>query len=156
MIVVSDTSAISSLLDIGWVELLIKLYGSVVVPEAVALELRRTHSLLPEFIRVLAVPDRSLVRRLQAELDSGEAEAIALMLEGRGEILLMDERRGRRVAAREGVPVIGLLGVLAEAKRNGLIERLGDLLTQLETRAGFRVSQQLKRRVLDQARESPP
>ena len=108
MIVVSDTSAITALMQIGREQLLLRRYSGVVIPEAVAEELKRAHAVVPVFIGVLRGQDRQRVVRLIDELDVGEAEAIALMLERRGDILLMDERRGRRGARREGVPLIGL------------------------------------------------
>ena len=147
MIVVSDTSAITSLLQIGRVELLAKLYEEVVIPEAVECELRHDHLTLPEFIRVDRAKNVLLIQRLTLELDRGEAEAIALMVEHRGDVLLIDERRGRRVAEREGVPVIGLLGVLTKAKRADLIASLSDTVNDLQRLAGFRVSDRLKARL---------
>jgi len=154
MIVVSDTSAITSLLQIGRVDLLPSLYSGVIIPEAVARELKRNHPILPDFIKTVMVVNTSIVAKFSGELDLGEAEAIALMIEGKGDLLLMDERAGRRLARREGVPLIGLLGVLTEAKQRGLITSLRNELDQLETVAGFRLSAELKRRVLQTAGES--
>jgi len=57
------------------------------------------------------------------------------------------------VAQREGVPVIGLLGVLLEAKRRGIIQSLHDTIGALQTRAGFRISEALKTRLLSEAGE---
>lgn len=153
MIVVSDTSAITSLLQIERVELLARLYREVVIPEAVERELRHDHARLPEFIHVAHVTHPELVERLVREVDQGEAEAIALMLEKRGDVLLIDERRGRRVAQREGVTVVGLLGVLTEAKRLGLIPSLRETVVDRQRVAGFRISEQLKARLLAAAGE---
>lgn len=91
--------------------------------------------------------------RLLRDLDQGEAEAIALILEKRGDLLLIDERRGRRVAQREGVRVIGLLGVLLEAKRRRIIQSLHDTIGKLQATAGFRISESLKTRLLGEAGE---
>jgi predicted nucleic acid-binding protein len=153
MIVVSDTSAITSLIQIGRADLLPRLYSGVIIPEAVARELKRNHPQLPEFLQVAVVAHPANVTRFATELDLGEAEAIALMLEGRGDLLLMDERAGRRVAMREGVPLIGLLGVLVEAKRLGLLASLRSEVDRLENIAGFRISDALKRRLLQSAGE---
>jgi len=68
--------------------------------------LRRAHAVLPPFILTIPILNRELVNRLRRDLDEGEAEAIALILEKRGDLLLIDERKGRRVARREGVSVI--------------------------------------------------
>ena len=90
---------------------------------------------------------------MRRDLDEGEAEAIALILEKRGDLLLIDERKGRRVAQREGVAVIGLLGVLLEAKRRGIIPSLRETVGRLQTTAGFRISDALRERLLSEAGE---
>lgn len=148
MIIVSDTSAITLLLQIGRIAILPALYQDVVIPVEVANELQRFHAALPDFIRVLSVANRARLEQLQAELDIGEAAAIALMLEGKGDLLLMDERRGRRVATREGLAVVGVIGVLVEARQRGLITSLAAVIGELEQIAGFRVSPRLKQCVL--------
>jgi len=153
MIVVSDTSALTSLLQIGLEEILCRLFDRVVIPEAVERELLRDHSILPPFVEIARVSDRRVVERLSRALDLGEAEAIALILERRGDLLLIDERKGRRVALQEGVPVIGLLGVLVEAKRRGLIQSLRETVTRLQHKAGFRISDTLKARILNETGE---
>jgi predicted nucleic acid-binding protein len=153
MIIVSDTSAVTSLLQIGRLAILPSLYQDVVIPVEVAFELRRFHTALPDFIQVLPVTDRARLTKLQSELDLGEAAAIALMLEGKGDLLLMDERRGRKVAAREGLTVVGVIGVLVEARQRGLITSLAEVIGELEAIAGFRISPGLKQRILQAAGE---
>ena len=153
MIVVSDTTALTALLQVGLVEILPRLFNEVVIPEAVERELRRAHSVLPSFLHTIPVADRKLVDRLCRDLDQGEAEAIALILEKRGDLLLIDERKGRRVAQREGVPVIGLLGVLLQAKRHGVIQSVHQTIDKLQTAAGFRISEALKTRLLHESGE---
>jgi predicted nucleic acid-binding protein len=149
MIVVSDTSAITSLLQIGRLAILPALYQNVVIPVEVANELLRFHATLPGFIQVMPVADRALFKRFLTELDPGEAAAIALMLEGKGDLLLMDERRGRAVAAREGLAVVGVIGVLVEARHRGLITSLAGVIDDLERLAGFRISPRLRQQVLE-------
>jgi hypothetical protein len=153
MIVVSDTSALTSLLQVGLEEILPRLFQEVAIPEAVERELRRAHPALPSFLLTIPVADRKLVDRLCRDLDQGEAEGIALILEKRGDLLLIDERKGRRVAQREGVLVIGLLGVLLQAKRRGVIPSLRETIAKLQTTAGFRISDALKTRLLNESGE---
>jgi predicted nucleic acid-binding protein len=76
-------------------------------------------------------------------LDIGEAEAIALAIELTPAILLIDEFAGRAVAAASGVPHIGVLGILARAKNEGLIHAIRPLLDRLRAELRFRVSDQL-------------
>lgn len=78
MIVVSDTSALTNLIQIGRINLLFALYGKVVIPEAVRDELLVSHSALPHGIEVIAVENQTAVGEITVELDRGEAEAIIL------------------------------------------------------------------------------
>ena len=153
MIVVSDTSPITSLLQIRRVELLQQLYHDVLIPEAVLDELSVLHSSLPEFIKCVRVANHAEVNRLLSELDPGEAEAIVLAKEQRADVVLMDETEGRRVASREGVPFIGLLGVLLQTKKAGLVNSLREVISELEREAAFHISEEIKTVVLRQAGE---
>ena len=102
MIVVADTSPLNYLIQIGCDDLLPELYGRIVVPSAVMLELAdsgaptivRTWMLhVPSWMDVrpiASVPDAAL-----AHLDLGEREAIQLAQEQHADLLLIDERKGR-------------------------------------------------------------
>ena len=144
MIVVSDTSAITALLKIRRIHLLSSIYGEVSIPEAVHDELAQEHSQLPSFIRVVAIADFAFFERLSMELDRGESEAIVLAKELGANQLLIDENRGRQVAQREGLHVIGVMGVGLEAKGRGLIPSLRQFTEQLESEARFRVAARVK------------
>jgi uncharacterized protein len=144
MIVVSDTSCISNLLSVRQDSLLPRLFGEVLIPPAVERELLRFHSHLPVFLKRAVPTDEARLSRLRQELDAGEAEAISLACELRADRLLIDETVGRAVALREGIAIIGLVGVLVTAKRKGFLPFIGPVLQQLEKDAGFRLSQSLK------------
>ena len=137
------------MLAVGQIALLEKLYGTVVIPPVVGQELRRGHAILPDFVREILVQDRAYILHLAAELDSGEAEAIALAKELKADALLIDELTGRTVARREGVPFVGLLGVLIQAKQKGLIPAVGPLMTQLKDQADFFISERLRAEILE-------
>ena len=111
---------------------------------AVRAELLRSHPVLPEWLRVEAVENADEAGRLSGIVDLGEAEAIELAKELRADWLLMDERKGRRLAMREGLAVIGLLGVLLLAKRTQLIPSAAKLLVRLEVEAGIYLSADIK------------
>ena len=158
MIIVSDTSPLSGLAITGHLFLLQQIYGQVVIPAAVADELRRGGQDDPRihevqslnWIEVQRPRNLALAESLQSDrnLDRGEAEAIALALELKADELLIDERLGRREARRLGLSITGLLGLLLVAKRQGLIEAIRSVIDALNSEAGFRVSSQLMTEVL--------
>lgn len=144
MIVISDTSPITTLLQIGRIDLLKELYGDVLIPEAVRHELSTFHQTLPSFFKSMQVKNRKEVGRLQKEIDPGEAEAIVLAKEIHADLLLIDELDGREIAKREGVPFIGLIGVLLQAKEDGHIVSIRNVIEELETKTTFHLSDVMK------------
>lgn len=89
-----------------------------------------------------------------AQLDPGESEAIALALEIKADLLLIDERRGRTEANRLGIRITGLLGVLVEAKMQSLIPTVQPLMDDLIATSEFRVSPALYHQILALVKES--
>jgi predicted nucleic acid-binding protein len=148
MIVVSDTSPLTALMTVGKSDLLARIFGEVLIPTAVKAELLRSHVVLPDWLKVHAVSDTASVQAYTQKVDLGEAEAIVLAEELQAEYLLMDERKGRRLAQAQHLQVIGLLGVLLIAKRRGLIPSARELLSQLDQQAGIYLSTDLKNTAL--------
>ncbi|MSS71872.1 MAG: DUF3368 domain-containing protein [Candidatus Latescibacteria bacterium] len=161
MIVISNTSPIVNLAAIGQLDLLQKLYEKVLIPQAVYREITVAGAGQPgdlevrtlEWMEVRQVTDHDLVTAICTDVDEGEAEAIALAVEQKANLLLLDERRGRMIASRLELRFIGLLGVLLEAKDKGYISAVKPILDDLIVKAGFWVSQQLYARVLQVAGE---
>jgi len=143
MIVVSDTSPITALITVAAADLLPTLFTEVVIPQAVRDELLRSHASLPAWLRVEAVKDQAQAKQYAQTVDRGEAEAIELAKELHADRLLIDERKGRNLAAREGVPVIGLVGVVLLAKRRRLISSARALLDRLDREAGMYLSDEI-------------
>ncbi len=154
MIVVSDTISITNLIAIGRVELLRQVFGEVRIPDAVARELLVIHPVLPDFLVRCAVTDRVETDSLASLLDEGEAEAIVLAQEIGADYLLSDERKGRRFAKARGLRVIGVLGVLRQAKDRGIIAALRPLIDALEHESGFWISPLLREQTLRDAGEA--
>ena len=94
------------------------------------------------------VTDRSFVSLLRAELDEGESEAIALARQEHLMVVLLDEKRARRVAQQLEIQVLGTVGLLLWARRVGLIPNLREQLDALQTRGGFRLSLAVVREAL--------
>ena len=137
-LIVCNATPIISLSSIGQLTLLGKLYDRVIIPPAVAAEVLaggRKRVGVDEFRRADWIEKRPLIdpRRadLLVDLDRGEAEVIALAQELNANLVIIDERLGRRHARRLGLPITGTLGVLLRAKQMGFISELTPLITHL-------------------------
>ena len=124
-------------------------YVDIVIPPAVHRELLKNGiQTEPSWLRVVEARNQDDVALLRHELDPGEAEAIVLATELNAAMLLVDEKRGRRIAINRGLQVTGLLGVLAEAKARGLIPRCQPVLDDMIRVAGFWIGDRLRARYL--------
>ncbi len=163
MIVVSDTSPLTNLAAIGQFDLLHRLFGEIYIANGVWRELNfggRPHPGSREvetadWIHHREVRDQALVAALRRDLDLGEAETLALAVELEASVVLIDEREGRRTVIRLGLHPLGVLGLLLEAKKKGLVEEIRSSLKALRHQAGFYISNELYRSVLDMANEAP-
>ena len=161
MIVVTDTSVVLNLCRVGLERLLPDLFGDVLSPPAVASEFQRLAAmdqrfiglLWPPFIRLVAPVGTAVALRGNHKLHPGEIEALSLAAEQNVDLVLMDERAGRTAAARLGLDSVGILGILIQAKKNCLLQEIGPVLDDLESKAGFWISPSLKVRVLGLAQE---
>ena len=153
MIVVSDTSPITNLHQIGRLDLLRQLYQRIIIPPAVYAELaflenQKTLLEKEDWIRPHELADNAMLPDLLQRVDREEAEAIALALELKAEFLLIDEQTGRNVAEEYGLKITGILGVLVKAKIEGLLPAVKPALEMLQTVAGFRIHPKLVEHVL--------
>jgi uncharacterized protein len=150
LIVVSDASPILNLSAIERLDVLRKLYGTVFVPTAVEEELGRNGVELDvDWIAIRSPRDVDAVERLRSLLDLGESEAIVLAEECAADLLLIDERRGWKIASARSLTCVGLLGLLAEAKRRRLIEGCQPILDEMIRKAGFWIGEHLRTRFLE-------
>ncbi len=152
MIVVSNSGPLIALARIGRLDLLRAVCGKLLIPQAVRDELVVSGGYRPGayevaaagWIEVVRVRDVTAVRLLQNRLDAGESEAVVLAIELGADLLLMDEARGRRVAEAQAINLVGTVGLLVEAKRQGVIDAVTPLLEKLRS-GGFRMSKDLFR-----------
>jgi predicted nucleic acid-binding protein len=131
-IVVVNTSPLISLDTCNQLNLLRQLYARVLVPKEVERELSvggttalpkgltREHR---KWIKVQALR-ASPLPTLVAALDRGEAEVIALALEIRCPLVLLDDTLARTAAQSIGLHAIGTIGVLLRAKTLGLLSAI--------------------------------
>jgi hypothetical protein len=161
VIIVSDASPLIALHAIGRLDLLEALYHEILIPGAVRQEYLRedvhpSGSALRErpWLVERDASNAQTVDILRVQLGSGEAEAIALALEAKARMLLMDERRGRNTAERLGIHCLGTAGVLFRAKQRGLIAALKPELEALSNEAGFWLADSVRKTLLERAGEA--
>ena len=140
MIVVSDTTALTTLLKAGLESILPRLFGEVLIPDEVARELLRFHATLPDWCRVEAAREGCLLDALRLAIDAGEAEAIALAHDRKADVILLDDKKGRRQAEALGLSCLALPAIVVAAKRNGLIPSAADAFKAMATQGRYRVA----------------
>jgi uncharacterized protein len=153
-LIVADASPLIALAQINRLSLLHFLYGTVLIPEAVAREIEPTFETfgpIPAWLVRRGIGARQSAVERRWSLDPGESEAVALALEV-GALLLIDELRGRRVALASGLEVVGTLGVMVRSKQRGLLERVEPVLEQLE-QVDFWMSDSLRATILSEVGE---
>ena len=160
-LIISNTTPIINLAEIGRLDILHGLFGSVTTPPAVVEELLAKQSIFPnaakaaEHFQVIAPANCLLVRTFQSLAHAGEAECLALAMENPDSLLLLDDLQARALATTNNLPFTGTLGCLVEAKRRGLVEAIAPLIEKLRVSARFWISTELQMRVLRDADELP-
>ncbi|MGE0822783.1 MAG: DUF3368 domain-containing protein [Candidatus Binatia bacterium] len=125
---VSDTSPLLYLGSIGQVGVLPKLFSRVHVPEPVIKELDAGRLLHRDTVDPRQLPwidivpvSAVLVEALPFNtLGPGERAAIAYAVHIPDATVALDDRQARLFAGRLGLPVVGLVGILLQAKTAGM------------------------------------
>jgi predicted nucleic acid-binding protein len=158
MLVVCDTSPLSNLAIIGWLELLREQFEVVRMPSRVAAELAALRHMtarlaLADAVRnswliEMPLPESAPNSSILSGLDAGETQALRLAMAIAADVVLIDEKEGRRCATLLGLRAIGVLGVLIRARRRGRILSLAGEIEKLRAEAGFFLDPKLEMQVL--------
>jgi predicted nucleic acid-binding protein len=161
---VSNTSPISNLAIIGQLDLLHEQFGQILIPGAVCAECEQLanpparnaiqQAIDAGWLLVTPVANVELVKSLLSHLHEGESEAIALAMEMKADLVLIDEREGRRIARESGLTVRGILGVLLRAKKTGRLETVKPSIDLLKSQARFFIAPELEQQILAEAGEN--
>lgn len=139
ILIISDTSCLIALDRIDKLNLLKELFQQIVTTREVKEEFGKA---LPEWIQIVGVQNTAKLQELEIVLDKGEASTIALALETEKSILIIDEKKGRKVARSLKIEIIGTLKVIQMAKQKGIIKSAQPMIEALQ-KAGFRFSQKI-------------
>ena len=152
--VISNSTPIIHLAKIGQLDLLKNFFGTITVPQMVWKECTSPGASRPEiesilsadWIKVVKINDR-IVTLLRHDIDHGEAEAIALALERKASLILLDDSDAREKARLYHLPITGTVGLLLRAYREGLLISFTETLDALES-SGFRLNAKLKEKLM--------
>jgi predicted nucleic acid-binding protein len=148
-VVLSDTSCLIALDNIGELDLLRKSYQSIIITQEVADEFGEP---LPDWITVQRIVDSQKQQLLEFQIDIGEASSIALALELSADLIIIDDNKARQIARKLGLTITGTLGVIIKAKDSGKVPSIKPILDKLQ-RTNFRLSDALVNAALEQSGE---
>ncbi len=156
---ISNTSPLLYLYRIGKIDFLPRLFEQVFTVPAVVDELRQGKAKgydVPmvehyEWLQVV-LPTQVPSEWLASDLGRGELETIALALEHRGKVVILDDALARRIAKAAGLEVWGTLRVLLEAKKQEMIPQMASMVDELK-QSGMWISDDVRQRILKLAGE---
>ena len=141
--IVSDSTTLIVLNNLGKLDLL-KVFNQVYIPQKVYEKVNfKNDFILPDFIKVKKIETNKLYFYLTKLLDEGESEAITLAKE-LNLPLIIDEKKGRKIAKNLNIKIIGLLGILYLNYKKGFLteEEIG-LFLEDAINNGYRIYQRL-------------
>ena len=147
--IISDTSCLIILTNIGELDLLKRVYGQIITTSDIEKEFGEK---LPDWIMIENVKDQSTQRILELQIDKGESSAISLSLELSNSTLILDDFKARKIAQQLGLSVTGTIGVIVKAKLNGIIPSIKPYIERIKE-TNFRISDEIEIQALKQAEE---
>jgi predicted nucleic acid-binding protein len=157
--VIVNSTPLIVLCGIGRLYILKDMYEEIFIPyavfrevtakeDSVCVQIRSARS----WIRVEEIKDHSEKKMYKAKLHDGEVEVMILAQEQKADLIILDDNAAKKTAKYLGLTVTGTLGVLVKAKRQGIIEEVRPILSEMKQN-GFYIGRAVERMVLDQAGE---
>ena len=138
-IVIVNSTPIIALSSIDSLNLLRKIYGTVIIPEAVKAEISfksksKAHYQLnksSDWIQIREITNEFHKQMFKTQLHDGEVEVMILGQELNADLLVIDDFVAREHAKYLGFKVIGTIGILISAKSKGFIHQIKPLMDKL-------------------------
>ncbi len=133
-VVIADTGVIISLIHIGQLDLIEKVFGEYYLAKAVWIELNNYDN--PYFDKSKLEEIKPKVREIHSKnylsivMDYGESESVILYEELLADYLLIDDNRARKIAESIDIKCIGTLGLLLKAKEKNIVRELKPLFIE--------------------------
>lgn len=159
--VVVNTTPLIALSHVGQLDLLRRLYGEIIIPEAVYRELSvKTESVCKkavdsslDWIRIGKIKNQLAKSMYKTQLHDGEVEVMILSKEIGADVVLIDGANAKKHAKYLDLPVTGTLGILIKARQKGYVEELKPILDQM-VQNGIYISQSVIQMCLEQVGEA--
>ncbi len=148
-VIVSDTSCLILLDKIGELNLLNRLFGTIIITQEITDEFKKE---LPNWVRIENPVNKTYQKILETSLDRGEASAIAFAIEQSNCLLIIDDYKGRKYAEQLGIKITGTLGIVIEAKLVGHLKSVKPLLEKIK-KTDFKLTTELERKTLEKSGE---
>ena len=154
--VIANTTPLIALANIGQLDLFQKLYGEIIIPEAVFEEIKsepaKTLVAQSSWIKTISVQDDSERKLYSSRLHAGEIEVMILAKEISADLLIIDDNAAKKTAKFLDFAVTGTSGVFVRAKIEGHIESIKPAVNDL-LQDGFYISNQIVDMALKAAEE---
>ena len=154
-IVVANSTPIIALSNIKRLDMLRELYGTIIIPKAVEMEVSTKNpdfSTQHNWIEVKPIANMAAYRAFTSVLHAGEVEVIILAGELQADLVILDDGLARKHAKYLNLNLTGTIGVLLKAKQENMIKQLRPILDEL-LEQGFYLSDQMYADVLELAGE---
>ena len=149
-LIISDSTTVITLLNIGRLDVLKNIFSLVYIPQKVYEEVVIEEKIVldKEFFVVKKINDKNLYTLLSKSLDAGECEAIVLAKEMELS-LIIDEKKGRKIASNLGVNIFGFIGLLVLNYKKEMLTKEDTLDVFYKAKEqGFRVGMRLENEFL--------
>ncbi|NLO71858.1 MAG: DUF3368 domain-containing protein [Porphyromonadaceae bacterium] len=143
-IVIADTSTLIIFQKIDEFDILKKMYDEVAVTKEIVDEFGEA---LPEWFLIEEVSNKTYQTLLETQVDLGEASAIALAIEKKNSLLILDDLKARKLAQKLNLEITGTLGILLKAKHLNIISNVKSMIDKL-IETDFRISDNIIQEVL--------
>ena len=148
-IVIADTSCFILLSKINEIEVLHQIFSTVVTTKEIAEEFGKP---LPAWVSINIVENKNYQKILETEIDKGEASALALAMEEKKSLLILDDLKERKFAEKLHLNYTETLGVSLKAKEKGVFKNIKPILQKIQT-SNFRFSEKGYCDILKEANE---
>ena len=150
-LVIADTSCLIILSKVDELNLLKAIYSRIIITPEIASEFNQK---IPNWIEIIETKDKKLQLLFEDSLDLGESTALTLAFEIDNSLLILDDLKARKIAAKLGIKVTGTIGIIVKAKLRGYIPSAKYILEKI-LNTDFRINAKIIEQAIKQAGESP-